>query len=166
MSTAGVPTNTGNQANAPQVYDNLKKEYEIKYLEYTRIVGSPSPTSEQIDRLRVLNREISQLLQQMISVTDTNQTKVLDQRYNELSQVLNRIERDHGILSQNSDRLETLRRIREFEEVRTNGTVNIFAVLLLVAALALLIVMIFSAYSTNAVTMSAPTSPAMTENLT
>lgn len=166
MSTTGVPTNTGNQADAPQVYDELKKEYESKYLEYTQIVGSPSPTDAQIERLRVLNREISQLLQQMIAVTDTNQTEVLNQRYSELSQVLNRIERDHEVLSQNSDRLETLRRIREFEEVRTNGTVNIFAVLLLVAALALLIVMIFSAYSTNAVTISAPTSPAITENLT
>ena len=154
------------QADAPQVYDQLKRDYETKYLEYTQIVGSSNPTDEQVARLRVLNREIADLLQQMIGVADTNQTEVLNQRYDELSQVLNRIERDNGILSENSDRLETLRRIREFEEVRTNGTVNLLAVLLLVAALALLIVMIFAGYSsTNAVTSIAPTSPAMTENL-
>lgn len=156
---------TGSQAAAPQTYTALKGEFTTKYTEYTSIVGTESPSPEQIDRLRVLNREIAALLGQMLELSDTTETSVLNDRYNELSAVLNRIERDHGLLSQNLDKLETLRRIREFEEVRADGSVNLFAVLLLVAALAMLIIMIFSSYSTNAVTMSAPTSPAITENL-
>ena len=156
---------TGNQAAAPQTYTALRREFTTKYAEYTSIVGTPSPTPEQIARLRVLNREIAVLLGQMLELSDTADSSVLDERYRELSAVLNRIERDHGLLSQNLDRLETLRRIREFEEVRSDGTVNLFAILLLVAAIAMLIVMVFSAYSTNAVTTSAPTSPAITENL-
>jgi hypothetical protein len=66
---------------------------------------------------------------------------------------------------ENSDRLEALKRIREYEQVKADGSVNVFMILLIILAVALLVIMVFS-QRTNPTIASAPASPAMTPNLT
>jgi hypothetical protein len=116
-------------------------------------------------RLRNLNREAFAIIEQSIRALSTSQVANMTTVNRELSELLARIDRQYNILVENSDRLEALRRIREFEQVKADGGVNFFMVLLLVFSLALLVIMIFSQRMV-VTSPTAPTSPMMTANLT
>jgi uncharacterized protein with PQ loop repeat len=159
---------TGNWATSGS-YNQTRAQFDAKKAEYDALVTSLStstnPTAEDITRLRNLNREAFALLEQAIQALSTSQVANMTAVNQELSEMLARIDRQYNILVENSDRLEALRRIREFEEVKSNGSVNLFMILLLVFSLALLVIMMFS-QRMNATSPTAPASPMMTANLT
>lgn len=146
-ATGGTTTGNssgGNRAPAPTRYADLKKQFDTKKGEYDALLATQNPSEADMQKLRTLNREMFVILEEAILALKTSQPAEMEVASRELSAVLTRIERDYGALSSGSDRIETLRRIREFEEVRSNGLVNIYAILLLVFAVGLLVIMIFS----------------------
>lgn len=169
MST-GRPTNTGTQAPAPTTFIQLRAQFEAKYREYLdaarAVTVAANPTDQQLERLRRLNREVFSLLERLIqSATDSQRTAM--ERVNEsLSVTLARIERQYNDLTVKSDRAETLRRIREFEELKADNSVGTYMIALLVFAVLVLIIMVFSAYRASAANAMAATSPATMEPLT
>jgi hypothetical protein len=170
MSSGPAPNqqSSGNWATSGS-YNQARARFDAKKAEYdalvARLTASTNPTTEDINRLRTLNRETFQLLERAIRTLSTSQVANLEAANRELSEALARIERQYNILVENSDRLEALKRIREFEEVKADGSVNLFMILLLVFALALLIIMIFSQRMSVTIP-TAPANPTMTANLT
>lgn len=77
MST-GRPTNTGNQAQAPTTFNQLKSQFDTKYTEYLAMARTvtiaANPTDQQITRLRNLNREVYSLLERLLQASATSQT--------------------------------------------------------------------------------------------
>jgi len=159
---------TGNQASSGS-YNQLRAQFDVKKREYDALIASLSnstnPSAEDITRLRNLNREAFALLEQTIRALSSSQVANMTVVNAELSAALARIDRQYNILVENSDRLEALKRIREYEQVKADGSVNVFMILLLIVSLALLVIMMFS-QRTNVTMESAPTNPTMTPNLT
>jgi hypothetical protein len=169
MST-GRPTNTGNQAQAPLTFDQLKSQFDDKYTQYLTLARTvtiaANPTDQQIAQLRSLNREVFTLLERLIREAGNSQTAEMRRVNDNLTATLHRIERQYNDLAAKSDKAETLRRIREFEELKADSSVNIYMVLLLIFAVAVLIVMIFSSYWASTANAMAATSPTTMEPLT
>jgi chromosome condensin MukBEF ATPase and DNA-binding subunit MukB len=169
MST-GRPTNTGNQAQAPLTFDQLKSQFDTKYTQYLALARTvtiaASPTDQQIAQLRSLNREVFTLLERLVQASASSQTAEMKRVNDNLTTTLHRIERQYNDLAVKSDKAETLRRIREFEELKADSSVNIYMVLLLIFAVALLIVMVFSSYLTSTANATAATSPTTIPPLT
>jgi hypothetical protein len=175
-STAGTPANpqgasstTGTPAPAPGLYIQLKTQFDTKKAAYDALVISASrstaPTDEDINQLRNMNRELFTILEQTIQALSTFQTDDIASVNRELTATLTDLERQYSILSENSDKVETLRRIREFEETKKGGNVGIYMIALLVMALAVLVIMVFF-QRTNAPATPATTSPPSMANLT
>jgi hypothetical protein len=159
---------TGNQASSGS-YNQLRAQFDVKKREYDALIASLSvstnPSAEDITRLRNLNREAFALLEQTIRALSSSQVANMTAVNTELSAALARIDRQYNILVENSDRLEALKRIREYEQVKADGSINVYMTLLLIVALALLVIMMFS-QRMNPTIASAPASPAITPNLT
>jgi hypothetical protein len=175
-STAGTPANpqgasstTGSPAPAPGLYIQLKTQFDTKKAAYDALVISASrsttPTDEDINQLRTMNRELLTILEKTIQALSTFQTDDIGSVNRELTATLNELERQYSILSENSDKVETLRRIREFEETKKGGNVGIYMVALLVMALAVLVSMVFF-QRTNAPATAATVRPPSMANLT
>jgi hypothetical protein len=158
-------TTNSSAAPAPGLYIQLKTQFDTKKAAYDALIASASrstaPTEQDITQLRTMNRELFSLLEQTIQALSTIQSEELGTLNRELAATLDNIERQYNVLSENKDRAETLRRIREFEEVKKDGSVELYMILLLVFALALLIIMMFSGGSqrTNVPTAAASISP-------
>jgi hypothetical protein len=160
-STTGTPANpTGassttnaSAAPAPGLYIQLKTEFDTKKAAYDDLVAaisrSTNPTDEDITQLRTKNRELFSLLEQTIRALSTIQSEEIGTLNRELEATLDSLERQYSILSENKDKVETLRRIREFEQVKRDGSVEFYMILLLVFALAVLIIMMFSGGSSQ-----------------
>ena len=150
-------------------YEQLRQEFDQKKEEYDALIDtlleSETPTDADIAKVRELNRKMFELLEQSIAVLGVSQSKDMENATRELSEVLARVDREYGILSQNSDRLETLRRIRQFEEVRADGSVGVYMILLILLAVAVLVTMLFSQRVSTTMAIP-PASPASTESLT
>jgi hypothetical protein len=157
---------TGNQASSGS-YNQLRAQFDVKKREYDALIASLSvstnPSAEDITRLRNLNREAFALLEQTIRALSSSQVANMTAVNTELSAALARIDRQYNILVENSDRLEALKRIREYEQVKADGSINVYMTLLLIVALALLVIMMFS-QPMNPTIASAPASPAITPN--
>jgi hypothetical protein len=154
----GASTTNASAAPAPGLYIQLKTQFDTKKAAYDALIASASrstnPTDEDINQLRSMNRELFALLEQTIQALSTIQSEELGTLNRELAATLDNIERQYNVLSENKDKAETLRRIREFEEVKRDGSVQFYMILLLVFALALLIIMMFSGGSSQR--MNAP----------
>jgi hypothetical protein len=144
----GTPT-PNNNAPSPTEYPQLKDQFEAKKSEYDTLIATLSAEQREITaadmaRLQTLNREMFALLEKMIQVLSVSQPAELDTLSRELSESLSRIEKQYVALSSDSDRAETLRRIREFEEVRNHGSLNFYLMLLLISAFAVFVAMVSS----------------------
>jgi len=99
----------------------------------------------------------------MIAILSASQSTEMRASTEDLTKTLARIERQYNAIVENSDKKETLRRIREFEEVKAGGSVGLYMILLLVLAIAVLVIMIFF-QRTNAASAPATTRPANMAN--
>lgn len=165
----GASSSGGSQAPAPGLYIQLKTEFDTKKAAYDALVASASqstnPSEDDIGRLRTMNRELATLLEQTIQALSTIQSEELGTLNSELASTMNTLEQQYAILSENSDRVETLRRIREFEETKKGASVGIYMIALLVLAMAVLVIMVFF-QRTNAPATAATMSPPSMANFT
>jgi hypothetical protein len=165
---AGSATpNTSATPNAPAggTYAQLKTQFETKQKEYNGLLRSVAtatdPPTADIEKLRSLNRELAGLIEQIIQVLSSSQSAEMERISRELGDTLVWVEKQYGVLSADSDKVETLRRIREFEQVRADGSISLYLIVLIGLAVALLVTMIFS-QRVSTTTAMPPTSPAST----
>jgi hypothetical protein len=128
--------------------DVLDKQYKEKSLAYDSLIDetlqNPGKIEENLEKIKTLNVEISKTLDEMIAfVTRDKNQKNIDTLRDDLVYKLQRIQRDYNGLLVNTDKLETLRRIRHFEEKGWKRTVLIYLIIFLVLAVVLLLFMFF-----------------------
>ena len=110
-------------------------------------------------KLKSLNSQIADVLHKMIEITaQSKQTQATDYRA-DLLQKLDRIQKDYNGLSQNTDQIETLRRIRANQIVDTNF--NLYFFLFLAICVLLLLLIFFRGQNSDSVTSMANRPAAM-----
>ena len=140
--------------------DSLESKYQQQFALYEEEVASPTP---DVNKLKDLNLQISNTLHAMIeSLTNVrNETASIKVYRDELISRLRKIQWEYNGLIQNTDQLETLRRIREWERAKADKSVNFYLILFLLACAALLVAILFKREIIEAV----PFFPAPTQAL-
>jgi len=145
--------------------DVLEKQYRERLNAYDRLIAQtirdPSKISSTLPQIQAIQTQMSSIVDKMIAeVTLAKQGDRLAQRRNELIEQLQRIQRDYTDLRNSSDKLETLRRIRAFEDQSWQGTFQMYLIAFIVFAVLVALVLIFKriqAPAINAITPSNPT---------
>jgi len=145
--------------------DVLEKQYRERLKAYDSLIAQtirdPSKISSTLPQIQAIQTQMSSIVDKMIAeVTLAKQGDRLAQRRNELIEQLQRIQRDYTDLRNSSDKLETLRRIRAFEDQSWQGTFQMYLIAFIVFAVVVALVLIFKriqAPAINAITPSNPT---------
>lgn len=147
----------------PRTMAELKSDYAAKSAEYTQLIESAiaSGNTGSMDQIRQLNVQLSSLLEQMISTAEPDR-QVVPALRDELVNRLRRIQLDYNGLLQNTDDLETLRRIRAQEE---GGFWSVFYWHLVFLGLAFVGVLGVMIYMRRATTNATTASPTMSNDL-
>ena len=153
--------------------DELRRQYQRRIDQYNALVAdsiqSPKKFDANLVTIRRLNAEIATLLDKMmghLAMVKRNDTNFIAQR-DQLYKNLARIQRESNALTQDKDTLETLRRIREFDESETKTSMNIYVIAFLLLAVVVLIVLVFKRPAAQSdMTITMPSSPAAIPALT
>jgi hypothetical protein len=142
--------------------DELNKEYAKLMAEYEDHVQK-AIASEDIkphaDKLKSLNTQIADVLDKMIQITaQSKEVQATDYR-TDLLQKLDKIQKDYNGLSQKTDQIETLRRIRANQTVDTNF--NLYFFLFLAICVLLILLIFFRGQNSDSVTSMANRPAAM-----
>jgi hypothetical protein len=119
-STGPAASASASSSAPPGTMDEIRTKYLAKSAEYDSVIQQAlaSNDSTLIGRIRQLNTDVSTLLDQMLKALTfaKNDTPLLLKERDGLIEKLRRIQLDYNGLLVNTDKLETLRRIREQEE--------------------------------------------------
>ena len=144
-------------------YADLRGQYDALI---TQTLTSPATISTTLPQIQSLNQQIAAVLDQMLTDlqyardgpnSDAYRTRLLEQ--------LTRIQSDYTGLKANTDSLETLRRIRSFQDDSWKPSLLLHIVGLVAAAILLVLLMLFrrqTSESTIAPTMSPTAMPTLT----
>ena len=118
--------------------DDLESTYQTQYALYEEAIASPNPDAAKIKQLNI---QIAKTLNAMIeTLTNVNKETASIKVYrDELIQRLRQIQWEYNGLIQNTDNLETLRRIRESEQKKADGSFYIYFYGFVAACIALVI---------------------------
>lgn len=143
MSTPS-PNFTGNEA--PRTMEELRRDYQRQLSEYDRLAKTAiqTPTPQAIETVKQANMRVAAILERMISVIaqSRRQTGDLRAERDALMAKLRRIQEDYNGLVQDTDKLETLRRIREYETAKADKGLYTYLIIFLVGCLVLLLVIV------------------------
>lgn len=150
--------------------DSLNDQYNEQMTAYNNLIDesikNPASITTNLEKIKKLNVDISRTLDQMIALsTRTDTMQRMETTRDELVNKLQRIQRDYDGLLVNTDKLETLRRIRQFEEKDWKREVLIYLIVFLVLALVLLIIMFVRRQKKDTAIMT-PMTPASIAPLT
>jgi len=122
--------------------DDLEKTYQLQYALYEEALAAPTP---DVEKVKQLNVQLSNTLHSMIE-TLTNvrkETGGIKVYRDELLRRLHNVQREYNGLAQDKDALETLRRIREGEQSRVDGSLHLYLIGFFTAAILLIVVLFF-----------------------
>lgn len=147
--------------------DELARQYQQRIDRYNQLVGdglkNPGNFRKNMNQIKTLNIEISAILDKMmeqLAMVKQDNASFIAQR-DQLYKNLQRIRREANALAQDKDTLETLRRIREFDESESKTSLNIYVVAFLILALVVLLVLVFKRPAPQSdMTMTMPSNPA------
>jgi chromosome segregation ATPase len=134
--------------------DELTKKYQDLDTQYREAAERALAATDaqsintEVEKLRALNLQIAAVLEQMLAmVADVkNETGTLRIARDELTMKLTRIQRDYSDLNKQTDRLETLRRIRQYEQVVADRSMYLYLGIFLGFCLLLLLVILIKGY--------------------
>lgn len=132
--------------------------YEQEVARYNALVDDTLDHPEKLDtnlaEIRAINQRLAHILDQML--TDAHNTRGTPAGVrDELIEKLRRIQRDYNGLLQNTDRMETLRRIRKGETENWWGSLSVYLLAFLVLAVITVFVLMFKRQKVEAI----PTAP-------
>jgi hypothetical protein len=144
-------------------YAALRKQYE------TLVQGAladPSTLSAALPQIETVNQQIAGVLDQMLKELQFARDGPNSETYRtELLQLLTRIQSDYTGLKANTDKHETLRRIRNFQDTSWRPTLLLYVALLLIFGIMLILVILFRRQTKDS-TAAAITSPSAIAPLT
>ena len=152
--------------------EELKARYQQQRARYEALVGQALTTNDPRVRaqlfplIRDANLRLSATLDEMLRMlTNVGKETANIQMYrDELMTTLRRIQKDYNGLIQGTDQMETLRRIREYEDSKYTSSLHMYLIGILVMALALIVVLLFRGYKSPTTAMTTampPTTPAL-----
>lgn len=151
-TTAG--TTSASAQTAGTVAAGQMTDLEAKYTQldgqYNRLVDEalaitdPVSLEAKVTEITAVNQQLTEVLNQMIAIVAQMKENTGNIRVyrDQLTSKLTKIQRDYNGLIQNTDKLETLRRIRQHEEVLANKSLYMYLGIFLVVCLVLLLVLI------------------------
>jgi hypothetical protein len=134
--------------------------YEQEVARYNALVDDTLAHPEKLDanlvEIRAVNQRLARILDEMLA--DAHNTRGTSATVrDELIEKLHRIQRDYNGLLQNTDKLETLRRIRKGETENWWGSLSIYILAFLVVALVAIVLVMFTRQKVATI----PTAPMM-----
>jgi uncharacterized protein YjcR len=149
--------------------DNLQKQYSEAAALYEAEVQAAIASKDitpHLETLKTLNARISVILDKMVEATAKakDESGNLSQYREQLMDNLRRIQKDYSGLSQNTDQLETLRRIRRNQLQTAHQYFSTYFFLFMLFCLTLMLLLIFrqKKESTTSTPVSAATTPTLT----
>lgn len=149
--------------------DELQKQYSEAAALYESEVQAAIASQDikpHLETLKTLNARISAILDKMVETTAKakDESGNLSQYREQLMDNLRRIQKDYSGLSQNTDQLETLRRIRRNQLQTAHQYFSTYFFLFMLFCLILLLLLIFRQKkdSTTSMPVSAATTPVFT----
>lgn len=147
----------------------MDPEFQRLAADYQRLanesLADPTKMEGNIEKMKTINARMASILDRTIQEMNTGVSSDVDRQRNELIEKLVRIQKDYNGLLVNTDKLETLRRIRGFQETDWKSQLKIYMIVFAVLAVVLL-VLIFVRRQKVFSTMTAPTSAISTPALT
>lgn len=144
-------------------FQTLAAQYEALANE---ALSNPAKMQGNIEKMKTINTEMAAILDSTIhEMTASGPSGDLTRQRDELIEKLVRIQRDYNGLLTNTDKLETLRRIRGFQETDWKSKLRIYIIALAVLAVVLALFVLFrrqKTLSTAMAPMSATSTPAFT----
>ena len=144
-------------------YADLRGQYDALI---AQTLSSPGTVSTTLPQIQTLNQQIAAVLDEMLTElqyvregpnSDAYRTQLLEQ--------LTRIQTDYNGLKSNTDSLETLRRIRSFQDESWKPSLLLYVFGLIAAAILLVLVMLFRRQTSDS-TIAPSTSPTAMPTLT
>jgi len=128
------PTSAGNMAD-------LRAEFRRRQEVYDGLVQHALETNDSttLNEIAAAKKAMNDTLSKMLALSSKTGTA---EEQEELIERIMKIQRDYNGILASTDKLETLRRIHQFEEVQKGSGTKIFGALFVAASLALLIVLI------------------------
>jgi DNA repair exonuclease SbcCD ATPase subunit len=128
--------------------DALRKRYETQIKDYESLVKQSVDVGDvsQLPKLREMNTAIGKTLNDMIEQLTflKKDTPKLKQERDELINRLRRIQQDYNGLLVNTDKLETLRRIRQQENGEAEQQMRMFLFFFLAVCLAIFLYLLIA----------------------
>ena len=144
-------------------YAELRARYDTLI---AQTLASPATISTTLPQIQSLNQEIAAVLDQMLTELQHARDGPNSDAYRDrLLEQLTRIQTDYTGLKTNTDSLETLRRIRSFQDDSWKPTLLLYVLGLIAAAILLVVVILLrrqTSDTTIAPTTSAPAMPTLT----
>ena len=140
------------------------QELKTLFEEYSRLVtealANPNQVDTSVEQIKAKNIQIANMLDQMIreSSMSGSMSPDVEAARTELVNKLQRIQTDYNGLIQNTDKLETLRRIRSFKQESSQTDLQMYLFAFLFLALLVIGVLIFKRQNADTAPMM-PTSP-------
>ena len=120
----------------------------------TQASANPSQVATLLPQIQSLNQQIANVLDQMLQEMQYARQDPNSEAYrDQLVEQLSRIQTDYNGLKANTDTMETLRRIRGFQDDSWKSPLATYMAILLVAALVLVLVILFRRQKAERATM-------------
>jgi hypothetical protein len=147
--------------------DELRKAHEAQLKEYTRIVNLAILDHDvsKLPQIKAMNITLSNRLDKMIAQLTMMKTSFsAESELKQLISTLGTIQRDYAGLIKDTDTLETLRRIRQQEDVSAKRELYWYLIIFVFIAILLIAYLIFYGKSaaTAAIASTVPSSPNLT----
>lgn len=143
------------------------EELKTKYAQQVALYESYIREGADVQKISALNVEIGKTLEEMIGILTNMKEdgggRIQEQR-NQLIEKLQRIQQDYNGLIQNTDKLETLRRIRQSEQTVSTKTLQLYLIFFFAILLVILLLMLF--FQKKPIAAPMPSSPAMAASFT
>jgi DNA repair exonuclease SbcCD ATPase subunit len=148
-------------------YDRLQREYR-NMVSQGRNLRDATSLRSAVNNIRAKNREIQSTIDQMLRVVATSrqQSSALEAERLKLQKRLQEIQEDYDKLLTNNDKLETLKRIRAYEESKIDTKIQLY-LMAFIASLVLLVIVIFAfGYRRKSATTPTPAMSTATPSFT
>ena len=154
----------------PATVAQLEKKYAEQVAIYESYIKDAIRTKnpDMIEKIKALNVSIAATLDAMIAHLATVKEETANSKMyrDDLVAKLSRIQSDYNGLQQDTDKLETLRRIREFETSNINESVFTYLVIFLIGVLVVLLIIFVKGSQKSDTAATMPSMPATAMPLT
>jgi len=149
---------------------DYKRQYTALYTQYMQLIeeglANPARAAEKVPQVMAVATQIATVLDEaakdLALVPSPSEAIIAEQQ--KLTERLQQIQRDYNGLAQNADKVETLRRIRAYQDESWRPTFAFHLITFFVLAIILFLVVLFMRQRENATTspMSATMRPTFT----